>query len=463
LRAMSAEQHPQTEVNTGTRASPFAAVPRLTAISGPAQGRAFALASAMATVGRHPTNDLVLDDPRVSGVHLQLHRVEDRVRLRDVGSTNGTWLGRHRVTEIELCAGGEIILGGTVLRVDIDGAATFSPLSASTSFGRLVGQSTVMRELFATLERIAPKNIGILIQGETGTGKEEVARAIHERSTRASGPFVVIDATSLPDTLSESLLFGHEKGAFTGATERRQGFFESAHGGTILIDEIGELPAALQAKFLRVLERKEVTRLGGQTPIQVDVRVIAATHRDLRQEIEAGRFREDLYFRLAPVRIMLPPLRDRADDIPLLCQNLLVAVAGDRPTPLMIEADAIEHLAQQPWPGNVRELRNVLTRAAALASDELIKRSDVAGEGFGFRGMREERAALDLSGDFSTAKERAIERFESAYLGALMKRCGGNLSLASREADLARHHLREVLRKRGLYGISWPDPKGEGP
>ncbi len=458
---MSPEQQPETEVNTGTKARTCDAVPRLTAISGPANGRAFAMASAMATVGRHATNDLVLDDPRVSGVHLQLRRVDDRVRIRDAGSTNGTWLGRHRITEIELSAGGEITVGGTILRLDIDDAASFSPLSPSKSFGRLVGHSTVMRELFATLERIAPKNIGLLIQGETGTGKEEVARAIHERSPRAAGPFVVIDATALPDTLSESLLFGHEKGAFTGATERRQGFFEAAHGGTILIDEIGELPAALQAKFLRVLERKEVTRLGGQTPIQVDVRVIAATHRDLRQEIEADRFREDLYFRLAPVRIMLPPLRDRADDIPLLCRDLLVAIAGDRATPLLIEAGALEHLSTQPWPGNVRELRNVLTRAAALASDELIKRTDVAGEGFGFRGTREERTALDLSGDFSTAKDRAIERFESAYLAALMKRCGGNLSLAAREADLARHHLREVLRKRGLYGISWPDPKTE--
>jgi len=448
----------QTELNTALQPKTITSVPRLTVVAGPTAGRAFAMANQLATAGRHATNDLVIDDPRVSGVHLQLRRVDDRVHVRDAGSTNGTWLGRHRITEIELAAGAELQLGGSTIRIEVDDGATTSPLSTSDSFGDLVGQSAVMRELFATLERVAPKEIGLLLQGETGTGKEEVARAIHAKSVRSSAPFVVIDATSLPETLAESLLFGHEKGAFTGAQERRPGFFEVAHGGTVFLDEIGELSPPLQSKFLRVLERHEVTRVGGQQPIKVDVRVIAATHRDLRHEIDAGRFREDLYFRLAPVRIMLPPLRDRADDIPIICQKLLSQIAGDRT--LLIENGALAHLLAQPWPGNVRELRNVLTRAAALASDDVIKRVDVAGEGFGFRGTREERSALDLSGTFGVAKDRAIERFESAYLAALMKRCAGNLSLASREADLARHHLRDLLRKRGLYGLSW-DAKPE--
>ncbi|MDB4997123.1 MAG: Response regulator of zinc sigma-54-dependent two-component system [Myxococcaceae bacterium] len=447
-----------TEVNARLKGRARVAVPRIVAVSGPATGRALAMASAQATVGRHPTNDLVLDDPRVSGVHLELRRVGDHLHVRDAGSTNGTWLGKHRVLEVELDAGAELTVGGTLLRVDVDEAVATSPVSANESFGELVGQSVVMRELFATLERIAPKTVGLLLQGETGTGKEEVARAIHERSERKGRPFVVIDATALPETLTESLLFGHETGAITGATDRRIGFFEAADGGTIFLDEIGELSASLQAKFLRVLERHEITRLGGQAPIKLDVRVIAATHRDLRLEIEAGRFREDLYFRLAPVRILLPPLRDRSDDVPLLCQKLLQSITGERA--IVLEAAALAHLQAQPWPGNVRELRNVLTRAAALASDDIIKRTDVAGEGFGFRGTREERSALDLNGTFGTAKERAIERFESAYLAALMKRCAGNLSLAAREADLARHHLREVLKKRGLYGITW-DAKDE--
>jgi DNA-binding NtrC family response regulator len=448
----------ETEVNTGIGLPSVAGVPRLTAVSGPGAGRTLAMMNTLATAGRHATNDLVLNDPRVSGVHLQLHRVGDRVHVRDAGSTNGTWLGAHRVTEIELALGGEISVGDTMLRLDQDDGAVPAAMSELDSFGQLVGKSPAMRELFATLERVSPKNLSILIQGETGTGKEEVARAVHYRSPRAGAPFIVIDATSLPETLAESLLFGHERGAFTGAVERRIGLFEAAHGGTVFLDEIGELPAILQSKFLRVLERHEVTRVGGTAPVKVDVRVIAATHRDLRHEIDSSRFREDLFFRLAQIRVMLPPLRDRTEDIPVICQKLLTEIAPTRS--VLIESGAAAHLAAQPWPGNVRELRNVLTRAAALATNDLIRREDVAGEGFGFRGTREERQALDLSGRFGEAKERAIERFESAYLAALMKRCNGNLSLAAREADLARHHLRDLLKKRGLYGISW-DTKTE--
>jgi DNA-binding NtrC family response regulator len=452
-----AESRGGTEVTTKAAVQPPHSVPRLTAISGPGAGRALAMSSALATVGRHPTNDLALDDARVSGVHLELRRAGSRVHVRDAGSTNGTWIGPHRVTEIELAAGGELTVGGTLLRLDLDEGATPAATSQQDFFGELVGVSTLMHELFVTLERIAGKNLTVLLQGETGTGKEEAARAIHARSRRADKPFVVIDATSLPATLAESLLFGHEKGAFTGADRRMVGLFEAAHGGTVFLDEIGELPGPIQAKFLRVLEQREVTRVGGNEPLPVDIRVIAATHRDLRHEIEAGRFREDLFFRLAQVRVLLAPLRDRPEDIPVLCQKLLSRVADD--ANVLIEASALSHLQAQPWPGNVRELRNVLARAAALASGGVIRREDVAGEGFGFRGTREERSALNLSGEFTPAKERAIERFESAYLGALMKRCSGNLSLASREAGLARHHLRDLLKKRGLYGMGWNEPE----
>jgi DNA-binding NtrC family response regulator len=409
------------------------------------------MTSALATAGRHPTNDLVLDDPRASGVHLELRRAGDRVHVRDAGSTNGTWIGHHRLVEAELSAGAEIRVGGTVLRVDIDPGAAPARGSATPSFGAMVGRSPEMLELFATLERVAPKDLTVLVQGETGTGKEEVARALHARSPRAVGPFVVIDATALPASLAESLLFGHERGAFTGADARRAGYFEAAHGGTVFLDEVGELPEALQAKFLRVLERREVTRVGGTAPVQVDVRVVAATHRDLRHEIDARRFREDLFFRLAQVRLVIPPLRDRPGDVAILCAKLLAEIAGAA-APMRIDPDALAHLEAMPWPGNVRELRNVLVRAAALAQGASIRRADVAGEGLGFRGAREEREALVVTGPFSEAKERAIDRFESAYLAALMRRCEGNLSRASREAGLARHHLRDLLKKRGLYG-----------
>jgi DNA-binding NtrC family response regulator len=353
------------------------------------------------------------------------------------------------VLEVELAPGAEITVGETVLRLDEGEDAAPAAMSARTEFGDVVGASAPMRELFAVLERIAPTSLTVLVQGETGTGKEQVARAIHRSSPRSNAPFVVIDATALPESLAESLLFGHEKGAFTRADQRRMGHFEAAAGGTVFLDEIGELPLELQAKFLRALERREITRVGGTTPQKIDVRVIAATHRDLRREIEGGRFREDLFFRLAQIRLVLAPLRDRPDDVPLLCSAFLREIGGRTE----IEPAAMADLQAQPWPGNVRELRNVIARAAALASGPVIRRADVAGEGFGFRGTRDERAALDLGGPFGPAKARAVERFERAYLTALMRRCGDNLSHAAREADLARHHLRDLLKKRGLYAV----------
>lgn len=442
--------HGDTAVNQGLVPDRSSIVPRITAVSGPGAGRALALTRAIATVGRHATNDLVLDDARVSGVHVELRRVGDRVHVRDAGSTNGTWLGPHRMTDVELAVGAELVVGDTVLRVEADDAASPVAVSAHESFGELVGTSTAMREIFATLDRVSGKHLNLLFQGETGTGKEEMARAVVSRSTRAAAPFLVVDVTSLPAALIDTVLFGQEK---TAAAEAAAGVFGSANGGTVFIDEVGQLPAATQSKLLRILERQELTRTGGHAVIKVDVRVLAATSRDLRHEIELDRFREDLYFRLAQVRIFVPPLRDRIEDLPLLCHKVLAA--NGHAGSLTVEADAIEQLAAHPWPGNVRELRNALERAAALTTDNVIRRGDVAGEGFGFRGTRDERSPLDVSGTFKVAKDRALERFESAYLSALMRRCNGNVSAASRQADVARHHLRELLKKRELYGVSW--------
>ncbi|MBX3224647.1 MAG: sigma 54-dependent Fis family transcriptional regulator [Labilithrix sp.] len=444
-----------SSVRGGTEANPGVVArtevsPKLVAVTGRSAGRAFAVVRASATVGRHPTNDFVIDDPRVSGAHLELTRMHDRVRARDVGSTNGTWLGPHRALDVELAIGGELTIGDTLLRLEVDENAVAAPVNERESFGEFVGRSTAMRELFATLERISVKDLAVLVQGETGTGKEELARAIHAASPRAAGPFVVVDATALPEALAEAMLFGREKDEAAGLSEARAGLLESAHGGTVFIDGVGELMPALQAKLLRVLERREIVRASGQTPTPIDVRVVSSTSRDLRNAIDKGSFREDLYFRIAQVRVFVPPLRQRKEDLPFVCAKLLARAGVEA----MIDVDALEHLASMPWPGNVRELDNALLRAAAVARDGVIRRQDVAGEGEGFRGTAGERAPLDLSGTFAEAKDRAIERFEKAYLTLLMRGSQGNLSAAARQADVARHHLRDLLKKRGLYGVS---------
>jgi DNA-binding NtrC family response regulator len=426
-------------------------VARLVVTQGPSSGKALLLTRARATVGRHPTNDLVLDDPRVSAAHLELERREEgRLLVRDLGTTNGTFVGPHRVLEAEVGPGALLRLGGSSIRLEIDDRAEPEKGSAAARFGGLLGASPEMRELFATLDRIAPTSLTVLAQGETGTGKEELARAIHAHSARREGPLVVLDAANIPATLAESVLFGHERGAFTGADARHVGAFERANGGTLFLDEVGELALDLQPKLLRLLEARALTRVGGTETIPIDIRLVAATHRDLRAEIDARRFREDLFYRLAEARVFLPPLRARPADIGLLTRHFLDEL-GTPERPLAMTAGAIESLAGRRWPGNVRELRNVVARAAALCVDGVIAEADLAGEGFGFRGSVAEREALDLAGTFAEAKGRAVERFEAAYLEALLRRCGGNLSKASRQADIARNHLRALLKKRGLY------------
>jgi DNA-binding NtrC family response regulator len=430
---------------------PGGGVARLVVTQGPSSGKSLLLTRARATVGRHPTNDLVLEDPRVSSAHLELERRDEgRLVVRDLGTTNGTWLGVHKVMEAELGPGALIRVGESSLRLEIDDRAEPERGSEEARFGGLFGASPEMRELFATLERIAPTPLTVLAQGETGTGKEELARAIHQHSERRGGPFIVLDAANIPATLAESVLFGHERGAFTGADARHIGAFERAHGGTLFLDEVGELPLDLQPKLLRVLETRSITRVGGTEMIPVDFRLVAATHRDLRAEIDAHRFREDLFYRLAEARVFLPPLRARPADIPLLTRHFLDELSTIE-RPLAITNEALKSLAERRWPGNVRELRNVVARAAALCADGVITEADLAGEGFGFRGSVAERDPLDLAGTFAEAKSRAVERFEAAYLEALLRRCGGNLSKASRQADIARNHLRALLKKRGLY------------
>ena len=425
---------------------------KVVVLEGTNRGATLVITRSRHTIGRHATNDLVLDDSAVSLVHLEIERAAgNRITVRDAGSTNGTWFGANRIVEVQLSPGAVVRVGSSLLRVEEHERTSPAEASGLNRFEGLVGASLEMRELFAVLERIAPKNLSVLVEGETGTGKEEVARAIHARSTRSQAPFVVLDAAAIPPTLAESTLFGHERGAFTGADARHVGAFERANGGTILLDEVGELPMPLQPKLLRVLERREVERVGGREAIPVNVRVIAATHRDLRREVEAGRFRDDLYFRLAQVRLAVPALRARPGDIPLLAEAFLNGCAEPGALPATLDSEALTELVSRPWPGNVRELKNVMMRSSALCEGGVITKSDIGTGGFGFQGAQQEGDAFDIAGSFADAKARAIDRFERIYLEALMRRSRGNLSTASRDSGIARNHLRDLLRKRGLY------------
>jgi transcriptional regulator with GAF, ATPase, and Fis domain len=332
----------------------------------------------------------------------------------------------------------------------------------------MLGTSSSMREIFAVVERTAPTDLTVLITGETGTGKELVARAIHESSgQRAAQPFVVLDCASIPATLIESALFGHERGAFTGADQRRSGHFEQANGGTIFLDEIGELDLSLQPRLLRVLERKEVRRVGASEPISVDARILAATNRDLRAAVQAGTFREDLYYRLSTVLITLPPLRARRHDIPLLAQHFLDVIAHRRGLGLSFLDDAWSHLRSYSWPGNVRELRNVVERAAELAVESTIGVEDLrlsaprALIGTGLTPTTTSsvpaevtlpEVAVGLEMHFKQAKQCIVEAFEAAYLRALLAHHKGNITHAARGAGLTRHHLRDLIRRYQAAG-----------
>ena len=454
-----------TEAHSGVKRPPQQGVPRFTAVAGPGVGRSFVMTTALATVGRHATNDLVLTDPGVSAVHLHLRRQGERVHVRDPGSTNGTWLGPHRLTEIELAVGAEIVLGDTRLRLDLDGGAEPAILSPDESFGQLVGESTPMRELFATLSRVAPKNIGLLLHGETGTGKEEIARAIHARSPRAAEPFVVIDATSLPETLAESLLFGHEKGAFTGATDKRIGLFEAAHRGTVLLDEIGELPAGLQAKFLRVLERYEFQRVGGSVPVKVDVRVIAATHQDLETRVSSGHFREDLLHRLNVIRIEIPPLRERREDIPELLRHYL-SVAGQElgVEPKLLMPSAETALVTFDWPGNVRQLVNACRRLTVTAPGREIRAEDIPPDlGGALVGQAPNHdwtaklshwAEQELEAGTQRLLDQAVPEVERILIRVALRKADGLKQDAAKLLGWGRNTLTRKMKELGMEDVS---------
>ncbi|MDO8494254.1 MAG: sigma 54-interacting transcriptional regulator [Deltaproteobacteria bacterium] len=431
---------------------------QLVVLEGPNKSKKITLNKNKFAIGKKDTNDLVLNDKTVSRNHLEIIYSSDSFLLKDLSSTNGTYLNGSKVKEAYLEPGDTIKVGNSLLEfVAFNEGVSVEP-SSKEIFGAMVGKSRKMRQIFAILEKIATSHATVIIEGETGTGKDLVARAIHEHSTRRLSPYLVFDCSGVAPNLIESELFGHEKGAFTGAVRSRPGVFEAAKGGTVFLDEIGELTLDLQPKLLRALESREVRRVGANTATRIDVRVVSATNRNLKKEIEEGRFREDLYYRMSVVKISLPPLRDRTEDIPIIVERLLSnGKFNMTPTGLKVtkvDDDALKLLQRYPWPGNVRELSNVIERACTFVEGNTIARSHLE---FIFAELGEDeeqehtdRMKIDPNLPFKAAKQRIVEVFEKEYLEELLKRNNYNLSKAAREAKVDRKHIRNLLKKYGI-------------
>ena len=428
----------ETQVITASREARFPRY-RVVVVDGPDQGRSLEGAGEEVSVGTADANDLVLTDTAVSRHHIAIAPTPRSHLVRDLGSTNGTAINGVGIERAYLAPNAIITIGGTRLRFEVGSGVASTALSTENRWGRALGASEAMRRIFAVLPKLAESDATILLEGETGTGKGLLASAIHEASPRAAGPFIVIDCGSIPPNLIESELFGHEKGSFTGSTGQRIGAFEAGKGGTVFLDEIGELPLDMQPKLLRALEEKLVKRIGGNSQIKLDIRVIAATNRDLRSEINRGRFRSDVYYRLNTFRLRVPPLRERRDDIAMLITHFYEQLARDGGQP---PAELIADLVRHDWPGNVRELRAAVERTVLLGDPkvwrELSEETPVA--------PAPEKALRVVDGmSFREAKERAVAEWEREYVRALSEQHEGNLSRAARAVRMDRNHLRELL------------------
>ena len=395
-------------------------------------------------------NDLSLDDKKISRHHFEIAFTDNGYLLVDLQSTNGTFLDGKRVERAYLAAGSQIAVGDDVLLfTPLNEEIEVSPHSEGF-FAGMVGRSLKMRQIFALLKKVAPMDVSVLITGETGTGKELVARAVHDHSPRRKGPFVVLDCGAIPENLIESELFGHERGAFTGADRTREGAFERAQGGTIFLDELGELRSDLQPRLLRVLEAREVRRVGGSAVIDLDVRVVAATNRDLSKQVAEGNFREDLFFRLAVINLALPPLRARREDIGALLQHALSQPeVVERHGVLRITPAALGLLTSYAWPGNVRELMNVVSHLLTFSDGPEIDVQHLPPRFTGEPGTAGPIPFNEHLG-FHESKEQVLEAFEREYLSTLLKRCEGNISRAARESGLHRKSIERLLKKHQL-------------
>ena len=412
-------------------------------------------------VGQSPVCDLRLTDREVSRRHLALELAPGGLRVTDVGSKNGTLVGDVSIGEAYLRGGERIRIGSTVLRATRGEPKRAHGLSLAAGFGKVLGASREMRSLYPLCERLAATNVPVLVEGETGTGKEVLAESLHELGPRADAPFVIFDCTTVSPSLIESELFGHERGAFTGASSARAGVFEEANGGTILIDEIGDLPLALQPKLLRALEQSAVRRVGGSQWIRFDARVIAATRRDLDREVQEGRFRDDLFHRLAVARIELPPLRARRGDVALLARRFASEMAGDEHA---IPSDVLARWEALPWPGNIRQLRNAVAQRIALGTfaPEVVGEADAgaaSGATTGAAGASTFASRAASAGEgflealladglpMSVARQRLLSEFENRYVAKVLDEHGGNVVRAAAASGIARRYF-QIIRAR---------------
>jgi transcriptional regulator with GAF, ATPase, and Fis domain len=417
---------------------PLGAVVR--AINAHATPAAYRLPSGKCVLGAASSCDVVIDAPGVSRSHVELTVVPEGVTLTDLGSRNGTWYLGQRVERITLALGARFKVGQTEIALEADTEALKGgAIHPADSFRGMVGLSLAMRRVFAALARLEGSLVTVLVAGESGVGKELIARALHEGSSVASGPLVVVNCGAIPRDLVTSELFGHRRGAFTGAAQARKGAFELADGGTLFLDEIGELPLDVQPVLLRALESGDIRPVGGETTRQVRIRVVAATNRDLEAEVRAGRFREDLYYRLAVVKIVVPPLRERPEDIEPLARQFAAHIGLPD-----IPPHVVEELKARAWPGNARELRNVIQAFAALGA---------LPEHGGSTSTALEMALgdlVDVGRSYAAQKEELCERFTRIYLQALIAHTAGNQTAAAKLAELDRSYLGRLLAKYGL-------------
>jgi DNA-binding NtrC family response regulator len=424
---------------------------QLVVVEGPDQGRATRLDAGDTTVGTGSECDLRLTDNRVSSRHMSVRASGERFLVRDLGSKNGVVYEGSLVSEATVPVGATLKLGKSFVRIQPIALPLQVEPSQSRRLGELVAESLAMREVFAVLELAAASDTTILLEGETGTGKELAARAIHEASARRKGPFVAVDCGALPETLLESELFGHVRGAFTGATGQRGGAFLRAHGGTVFLDEMAGISATVQARLLRVIEERAVKPVGADDARKVDLRIVAASRDDLEVRVAGGEFRADLFYRLSVIRVALPPLRARREDIGAIVAELMRRRGVE---PGLVAGDNLDALMAHDWPGNVRELRNVIDRAIALtpgAQGFAELRLSLAADsermaGAGVDGVLPVRT--DLA--YSQAKQAVLHVFERRYLADVLARCQGNISETARQTGLDRKHLRTLLRKHDL-------------